>query len=467
MGELMLGSKPLDMGGDSFAFTDSQGRVFKASTCCYDRQKALKGYQPIYTFEPGDDLGDTPAVAAALVRNFRKGKHCKGGKDPLPMDEGHQSLMMMSQAIHGKIPDILILPETKDGAIVTYDVDGNEVGGQRLKLGGGYIMGLVCLPEDELEDIKKGKFGEKYSIAFSGWGGSDCTMINVALCQNPAKEGVPALSTNIRSGGKDYVVRESKYAPAFEGIKQENIRVKEKAMGEKPKLRVQDEALSTQFTDLLVSAGVSADMSSSLANVADDETATILIPIIQKGMSKDSTPADQPTDQSGGGTTPPATNSKEVENLKAQMKSLEKKLVEANPELDPAVIGAKSVFANAKTTDGKPVMTTARAAQLALNFRGLDLTKEQAAELAKRNLGDITAIPTEGMKSEKAEIDNSVDNSGAKKSYIDEMMDKAEANVDKKCKDSGKEYSAAIRSAMVMAEYTKLVDEDKERKVGR
>lgn len=466
MGELMLGSKPVDMGGDSFAFTDSQGRVFKASTCCYDRKRLLPGYQPIYTFEPGDELGDTPAVAAALVRNFRKGKHCKGGKDPLPMDEGHQSLMMMSQAIHGKIPDILILPETKDGAIVTYDNNGNEVGGQKLKLGGGYIMGLVCLPEDEIEDIKKGKYGEKYSIAFSGWGGSDCTMINVALCQNPAKEGVPALSTNIRSGGKDFVVRESKYAPAFEGIKQENIRVKETAMGEKPKLRVQDEALATQFTDILVSAGVSADQSSALANVAEDETATILLPIIQKGMAKETPPPDQ-SDQSGGGTTPPAINSKEVEELKSQMRALEKKFIEANPDYDPAVIAAKSVFANAKTTDGKPVMTTARAAQLALNFRGLDFTKEQATAKAKRDLGEISAIPTEGLRSEKADIDNSVDNSGAKKSYIDEMMDKAEANVDKRIKDSGKDYPLGVRSTMVMNEYENLVRQDKERRVGR
>lgn len=342
----------------------------------------LTGFYPIFHASPNDKLGDTPEVARNLYSSFISGRDCKGRDDYMPIDEGHQSLMGGSQKELGYVIDLAILDESEDGQIITYS-DKGEVITNPLESGSVHLLGKIAWPVDELENIKNGVYGKKFSVAFDA--NKPETLLNVALCQVPAKEGVPTLE--VRSKGK---------------FKSRICDIDLK--GDDMQKRITDEGLASDLTGMLTSLAMPQPDIDIILTISDEAGL-----ILKNGLTPQEPAPQEPVAQESTNPLKEAldnlisivndltgqvkSTNENVENLKTKHEDLEKRWLEVDPSKDESFRCAKNFFIERGYSND---ISTAKAYE----FRGSGLSKEKIEGI----LGSVAPAQETGSKVEKVDI---------------------------------------------------------------
>jgi len=142
-------------------------------------------YMPLYLGRP-DDTIDPPSNVDWMVKSFEEKRHAGGQDLPLYIDTGHGAFAT-PQKILGDVPDVKWLPAED---VVMMAPDGTEQGFD-IPAKSKWLMGKIRIKASELAKVKDGEYGLRPSVAFDP---ENEVLLNLALCQVPAIEEVPALA---------------------------------------------------------------------------------------------------------------------------------------------------------------------------------------------------------------------------------------------------------------------------------
>lgn len=213
----------------------------------YKSKDPLKtGFIPVYLGKKNDENGDVPKLVDRLAESAHAKEWAAGQDIFMTIDDGHKAARGQDQIELGKFD-----PNT----VESVDAELIEVPGVTTPKGSKWLMARLEFFLHEKDNIEKGKYGLRTSVAFHD---ESMALMNLALCQLPAIEEVPEII--IKS--KESLV-----------IKSLGIQLK----FEKELRMIADEKIANDFKAYLLSKGLDETMVESIANVIDDANASKLM----------------------------------------------------------------------------------------------------------------------------------------------------------------------------------------------